>query len=127
MTNENSNRWLVYIIRTDDDSLYTGITTDLVRRWRQHSALQRGGAKFFRGRRPATLVYVEEGHDRSSATRREAAIKRLARPAKELLLQINNTNPVSLLRSSSEIKLLLHISSNICLFWLISKVARELF
>ena len=87
MTHENSNRWLVYIIRADDDSLYTGITTDLARRWQQHSAVQRGGAKFFRGRRPAALVYVESGHDRSSATRREAAIKRLTRAAKELLLK----------------------------------------
>lgn len=86
MTDENSNRWLVYIIRADDSSLYTGITTDMARRWQQHTAVQRGGAKFFRGRKPLALVYIEEGHDRSSATRREAAIKRLARPAKELLL-----------------------------------------
>ncbi len=82
----DDKRWLVYIIRADDDSLYTGITTDLARRWQQHS-LQRGGAKFFRGRKPETLVYVEADHDRSSAARREAAIKRLTRPAKELLLQ----------------------------------------
>ena len=86
MTSENGNCWAVYIIRADDNSLYTGITTDLARRWRQHSE-QRGGAKFFRGRKPETLVYVETGHDRSTASRREAAIKRLARPAKELLLQ----------------------------------------
>lgn len=79
------NHWTVYIIRADDDSLYTGITTDLQRRWRQHSG-QRGGAKFFRGRKPLALVYAESGHDRSSASRREAAIKRLARPAKEQLL-----------------------------------------
>jgi putative endonuclease len=85
MTNENDNRWLVYIIRADDDSLYTGITTDMARRWQQH-AQQSGGAKFFRGRKPAALVYVETGHDRSTATRREAAIKQLARSAKELLL-----------------------------------------
>jgi putative endonuclease len=86
MTDENSNRWLVYIIRADDNSLYTGITTDLARRWQQHAALQRGGAKFFRGRKPLALVYVEACHDRSTATRREVAIKRLARSAKELLL-----------------------------------------
>jgi len=86
MTAESSKQWVVYIIRADDDLLYTGITTDLARRWRQHSQ-QRGGAKFFRGRKPAALVYIEKGHDRSSASRREAAIKQLARPAKELLLQ----------------------------------------
>jgi putative endonuclease len=82
---EVESHWTVYIIRADDDSLYTGITTDLQRRWRQHSDL-RGGAKFFRGRKPMALVYTEGGHSRSSATRREAAIKQLKRPAKELLL-----------------------------------------
>jgi putative endonuclease len=82
---EVENHWTVYIIRADDDSLYTGITTDLQRRWQQHSS-QRGGAKFFRGRKPAALVYMERGHSRSSAAQREAAIKQLTRPAKELLL-----------------------------------------
>jgi putative endonuclease len=86
MTIEEDKYWSVYIIRADDGSLYTGITTDLQRRWQQHLE-QRGGAKFFRGRRPALLVYVETGHDRSTASRREAAIKQLKRPAKELLLQ----------------------------------------
>ena len=86
MTAEDGKSWLVYIIRADDNSLYTGITTDLARRWRQHLQ-QRGGAKFFRGRKPVALAYVEIGHDRSSASRREAAIKQLTRPAKELLLQ----------------------------------------
>jgi putative endonuclease len=80
------SHWTVYIIRADDDSLYTGITTDLQRRWRQHSG-ERSGAKFFRGRKPAALVYTESGHSRSSAARREAAIKQLKRPAKELLLE----------------------------------------
>lgn len=101
---ENGNGWFVYIIRCDDDSLYTGITTDPARRWREHSrsgrqrsgrgevaaqtsrAGRRRGAKFFRGRRPLQLVYVESGHDRSSAGRREAAIKRLPRAAKLRLL-----------------------------------------
>lgn len=86
MTAEIDDRWSVYIIRTDDDHLYTGITTDLQRRWRQHAGLA-GGAKFFRGRKPVALVYAEHGHDRSSAARREAAIKQLTRPAKELLLR----------------------------------------
>lgn len=85
MATEITDHWAVYIIRADDNRLYTGITTDIERRWRQH-AEQRGGAKFFRGRKPMALVYVETGHDRSSASRREAAIKQLARPAKELLL-----------------------------------------
>ena len=82
---ENGNRWLVYIIYCDDGSLYTGITTDLTRRWLEHSG-QVKGAKFFRGRKPSHVAYIEGGHDRSSASRREAAIKRLSRVKKEALL-----------------------------------------
>jgi putative endonuclease len=77
--------WLVYIIGCDDGRFYTGITTDVARRWREHAGLPQG-AKFFRGRKPAQLLYVEDGHDRSSALRREAAIKRLPRKDKEILL-----------------------------------------
>jgi putative endonuclease len=77
--------WVVYIIGCDDGRFYTGITNDLVRRWREHSGT-RQGAKFFRGRKPAQLLYVEPGHNRSSASKREAAIKRLRRIEKEKLL-----------------------------------------
>jgi len=76
--------WLVYIIEASDGSLYTGITTDMQRRWQQHSAGL--GARFFRGRSPRTLVFVEAGHDRGSASRREAAIKKLSRAAKLALI-----------------------------------------
>ena len=78
-------RWQVYMIRAVDGTLYTGITTDIARRWREHSD-QRGGAKYFRGRRPECVVYLEQGHSRSSAGSREVAIKRLTRAAKEQLL-----------------------------------------
>lgn len=70
--------WQVYIILCSDDSLYTGITTDVERRLAEYAAGT--GAKYFRGRSPGRLVYLEGGHDRSSASRREAEIKRL-RPA----------------------------------------------
>ncbi len=70
--------WQVYILLCSDGSLYTGITTDVARRFAQHRA--GNGAKFFRGRVPRRLVYLETGHDRSSASRREVEIKRL-RPA----------------------------------------------
>jgi putative endonuclease len=75
--------WLVYMIAASDGSLYTGITTDMERRWRQHLAGR--GAKYFRGRAPQRLVYLETGHDRGSASRREAAIKRLAPDKKRAL------------------------------------------
>lgn len=76
--------WLVYIILCSDGTLYTGITNDLDRRLSQH-ATQRG-AKYFRGRAPGPVVYLEHGHDRSSASRREAAIKKLPLPAKRQLI-----------------------------------------
>lgn len=80
------NRWLVYVILASDDTLYTGITTDVVRRWQQHCS-GTGGARYFRGRKPRQLVYLESGHDRASASRREAAIKKLTRRQKQALLQ----------------------------------------
>jgi putative endonuclease len=76
--------WHVYIILCTDNSLYTGITNDIERRMLQHAASK--GAKYFRGRKPVQLVYVENGHNRSSASRREAAIKQLKRPDKEVLI-----------------------------------------
>ena len=76
--------WSVYIIHCNDGSFYTGISNNVDRRMQQHASQQ--GAKYFRGRRPEMLVYLETGHDRSSASRREAAIKRLRRPAKQALI-----------------------------------------
>ena len=76
---------MVYIIRCSDDSLYTGISNDVQRRWHQHLEQQRG-AKYFRGRKPVQMVYLEGGHDRSSASRREAAIKKLHRTDKQALI-----------------------------------------
>jgi putative endonuclease len=80
-----AGNWFVYIIVATDDRYYTGITTDLERRWRQHRD-QVGGARFFRGRKPRELVYVETGHNRSSASKREAEIKQLSRQEKTLLI-----------------------------------------
>jgi putative endonuclease len=73
--------WFVYIIRCDDGTLYTGVSTDVERRFREHRGRPRG-AKFFNGRKPLEVVYREGGHDRSSACRREAAIKKLDRVGK---------------------------------------------
>ena len=76
--------WYVYILRCGDGSLYTGSTTDVARRFREH---QNGtGARYTRSHLPVALAYTEALHDRSSALRREAAIKRLTRPQKLELL-----------------------------------------
>jgi putative endonuclease len=76
--------WLVYMIRCTDDSLYTGITNNIERRMLQHARLR--GARYFRVRRPRELVYIELGHDRSSASKREAQIKSLSRSEKVRLV-----------------------------------------
>lgn len=77
--------WQVYIIEASDQRLYTGITTDVERRFEQHAS-GKGGARFFRGRSPRALRYIEESADRSSASKREAAIKKLSRSEKLALI-----------------------------------------
>ncbi len=76
--------WFVYMIEATDRTLYTGITTDMDRRWNEH-VTGAGGAKYFRGRRPKKLAYLESGHTRSSAARREAMLKKMAAREKRLL------------------------------------------
>jgi putative endonuclease len=77
--------WTVYIIRCDDNTLYTGVTTELERRFQEHLDQPRG-AKYFNGRDPVEVVYSEPGHTRSSACKREAAIKKLRRDEKLCLI-----------------------------------------
>jgi len=74
--------WTVYILRCADDTLYTGVTTDLDRRLREHNAGGRLGARYTRSRRPVELLHHEAAGSRSQACRREAAIKKLTRDAK---------------------------------------------
>lgn len=83
-----SEGWSVYIIRASDGSLYTGISTDPVRRMAQHLAgVRAGGARYFcGGRRPIALCWREDGHSRASASRREAQIKRMDAQAKAVMV-----------------------------------------
>ena len=69
------------MIEASDGSLYTGITTDVQRRFKEHCSPEKG-ARFFRGRQPVKVVYTETHPDRSSALRRESAIKNLSRNEK---------------------------------------------
>jgi len=85
MSPEPPGDWIVYIIETHSGKLYTGITTDLERRFREH-AEGRKGARFFRGSPPARILYREKQPDRSQATIRERAIKSLSRKAKLALI-----------------------------------------
>ena len=78
--------WQVYLLRCADDSLYTGVATDLERRLLQHNGELSGGARYTRGRRPVVLAYREDCDDRGAAQRREAEIKRLSRAEKIALI-----------------------------------------
>ena len=78
--------WYTYIVRCSDNSLYTGVTTDLERRVDEHNTSDKG-AKYTRPRRPVQLVYSEIHEDRSSASKRESAIKKLSRAEKLTLLK----------------------------------------
>jgi len=82
--------WFVYVLRCNDDSLYTGVTTDVARRLNEHNHDKKLGAHYTRARRPVTLVYTEPCTDRSQALKREVGIKKLKRTQKEAL--INNVS-----------------------------------
>jgi putative endonuclease len=72
--------WVVYVLRCRTGELYTGATTDVERRVRQHNSGT--GGKFTRSRLPVTLVYKEELRTRSAALKRENAIKAMTRSEK---------------------------------------------
>lgn len=79
-----SHTWKVYILLASDKTLYTGITNNMAKRWHKHCSKK--GAKFFYGRSPVALCYLEGEHDRSSASKREYQIKRLSRAQKWQLI-----------------------------------------
>jgi len=84
--------WYVYIIETDSGLLYTGITTDLERRFAEHQgkAGKNKGAKFFRGKKAKVIRYAESAADRSLASKREYEIKRLSALDKRKLFESSN-------------------------------------
>lgn len=73
------NNWFVYIVRCADDTLYTGITTDLKRRIDEHNNDNTKGARYTKPRRPVKLVFQETFDSRASASQREYEIKQLNR------------------------------------------------
>ena len=77
--------WKLYILRCGDGSLYTGITTDVQKRFAAHQAGK--GAKYTRGRGPLGLVYSEDCGDHSAALKRELEIKALTREEKLKLIE----------------------------------------
>ncbi len=79
------DKWYLYIIKCNDDSLYTGITTDVKRRLAAHR--ENKGAKYLRGRGPISLVFKTMIGSRSLALKVERLVKRLPKHKKERLIQ----------------------------------------
>lgn len=77
--------WEVYIIEADSGRLYTGITTDLNRRFAAHMSGHKG-ARFFRFSDPKSIVFRETCLNRSEATKREIEIKKMSRLEKLSLI-----------------------------------------
>jgi putative endonuclease len=77
--------YFVYILKCADGTLYTGITTDINRRIKQHQS--GNGSKYVKTRRPVRLVYRENAMDRSTALKRELEIKAMSRPQKLALVE----------------------------------------
>ena len=74
-------RWFLYILQCNDGTLYTGITNDLPRRLAQHG--DGNASRYTRSRRPLKLVYQEPCHNKSSALRKEYALKQLSKKDKQ--------------------------------------------
>lgn len=78
--------WHVYMIRCGDGSLYTGIATDVERRFSEHRSGGGRAAKYLRGRGPLSVVFSRKIGDRGSALKVEARIKKAAKRMKEALI-----------------------------------------
>ncbi len=83
----SKKRWYAYILRCADGSLYSGVTTDLERRVREHNGEGPRGARYTRPRRPVSLAYSERFKTRSEAGKRESALKSLTRSSKLALIR----------------------------------------
>ncbi len=80
------SQWTLYLIRIKNGDLYTGITTDVERRFAEHQAGGRKAARYLRGKGPLQLMYSHPMANRSAASKAEAAVKKLTKPAKERLI-----------------------------------------
>lgn len=84
MGKSRNGKWLVYILRCQDGSLYTGITNDLSKRLRAHR--ERKGSKYVASRLPFRVALTEHAGSKSAALRREIQIKRMDKSTKEAIL-----------------------------------------
>jgi putative endonuclease len=80
------SNWSIYFVRCRDGAIYTGIATDVARRFAEHEASGSRAARFLRGRGPLTLIASSTVGSRSEALRLEASIKRFSRRRKLAML-----------------------------------------
>lgn len=84
--NKNENVWFVYLIETHCGKIYTGITTNLLRRWKQHNkGIKANGARFLQIYPPKQMIYWEHALNHSCALKRERIIKKFT-PVKKRAL-----------------------------------------
>ena len=81
--------WHLYLVRCHDGSLYTGITTNVARRFAEHQGNDDAGAKYLRGRGPLMLVFQKKLGSRSLALGVESKVKKLSKVRKEELIRAN--------------------------------------
>ena len=81
--------WSIYLIRDKSDTLYTGISTDVSRRFQEHCSKTNKASKYTRARKGLKLVYSREIGNRSLASKAEYRMKRLAKKEKELVVYQN--------------------------------------
>ncbi len=80
------NNWFLYLIRCKHGRLYTGITTDVERRFEEHKSSNKKGSKYLRGKAPLKLVLKKKIGNKSLALRIEAKVKKLSKINKEKLV-----------------------------------------
>ena len=83
--NPQAMLWYLYMVRTNQGHLYTGITQDVARRFLEHQEGGKKAAKYLRGKGPLKLVFQQEIGNRSSALKAEISLKKLPKMEKEYL------------------------------------------
>jgi putative endonuclease len=81
-----SQDWFVYIVQNEKGYLYTGITTDVERRFAEHRTSKKG-AKFFRSSAPIDVLFIKKFPNRSLASKFESMVKKMNRQEKILLVE----------------------------------------
>ena len=95
--------WYLYLVRCHDGSLYTGITTDVARRFAEHQGNSDKGAKYLRGRAPLVLVFQKKIGSRSLALGVESKVKKLSKARKEELIRANTLIGEIIKQTSSQL------------------------